>query len=1205
VSTAPPTSPSPGTTSGPRSIADVLDPGLAAGPLASALRAARAEWAEELDDEDLVCSPPLRPYVLSLLVERAAPLLVLTPRTSDAEAVADGLAAYLGDQRVAVFPAWETLPHERLSPQPRTVGRRLAVLDRLTHPQAHDEPLLAVVAPVRAALQPMDPRLAGRRPLELTDRWSGFDALVEGLAALGYARTPQVEARGEFAVRGGIVDLFPTAGDHAVRVEFWGDDVESLRTFAVGDQRSTGPVARVVVDPARELVLDTELTERARAAIRRWPELTEQLDRLADGQTFEGVESLAILLRAHPSLLVDFLPAGAGMALLDPMLLEDRAGKLAEEAEVLAETAWRTAAEFGGAAGRLPGSGDDDRAGAGDGELDPDAVDADGVDAHLRADGFAAPAQLLARGPQRVWRLTPFGAVTGQRLTGQAWDSFRGDVVTLAQRLRGLLRDGTRVVVTVDAEGPARRIADVLGEQGVPSRVTAVLPPDPDGSRVEIAVSTLRTGFHAQELGLAVLGTWDVFGPRRRRASRRMGSRTTAADAVLQLEPGDAVVHRTHGVGRYRGMVTREFPGMDGRTARRDYVLLEYADGDTLYVPSDQVDAIARYQGGETPSVMSLGGAQWERAKNRVRKAVRDIAAELIRLYAARMHAPGHAFTPDGTMQTELEDAFAHVETQDQLTVADEIKQDMEAPLPMDRLLAGDVGFGKTEVAVRAAGKAVFDGKQVAVLVPTTILAQQHLETFRERFSGFPVVVEELSRFVTDKDKRRVLDGLAAGTVDIVVGTHALLGKRVAWKDLGLVIVDEEQRFGVTQKERLKQLRTSVDVLSMSATPIPRTLEMAVSGIRDLSVIETPPEDRQPVLTSVQPFDEAQIALAIRRELLRDGQVFYVHNHVDTIHRVAAGIAEMVPDARVEVAHGQMDERQLERVMVRFWQREVDVLVCTTIIESGLDVPNANTLVIERADLLGLSQLHQLRGRVGRSSERGYAYFLYPEGASLTEPAYERLKTIAEHARLGSGLAIAMRDLEIRGAGNVVGAEQSGHVAAVGFDMYSQLLKEEVADLTGEAVPPEVDIKLELPVDAHLPHDYVGDATQRLELYKRIAAVRDAAGVKDVRAELQDRFGPPPPPADRLLHLTALKAAMRRWRLEEAVITPRGQLRIGPVDLRDSQLVRLERLHPGARLKQEQKVLLIPLPRPKPADLIAYVAGTLRELFAAPRRGGR
>ncbi|MCC5950177.1 MAG: transcription-repair coupling factor, partial [Nitriliruptoraceae bacterium] len=817
--------------------------------------------------------------------------------------------------------------------------------------------------------------------------------------------------------------------------------------------------------------------------------------------------------------------------------------------------------------------------------------------------GFAVPGELLARGPARRWRLAPFGGEAGTRLEAGPWDSFRGDIVTLSQRLRGLLADGQRVVVSVDADGPARRIADVLGEQGVPVTLSPALASEAPGQRVEIAVSALRTGFLSEELQLAVLGTWDVFGPRRRRASRRMGTRTTAADAVLQLEEGDAVVHRTHGVGRFRGMLTREFPGVDGTVAKRDYVLLEYADGDTLYVPSDQVDAITRYQGGETPSVMSLGGAQWERAKNRVRKAVRDIAAELIRLYAARMHSPGHAFQPDGTMQAELEDAFAHVETLDQLTVADEIKRDMETPLPMDRLLAGDVGFGKTEVAVRAAGKAVFDGKQVAVLVPTTILAQQHLETFKERFSGFPVVIEELSRFVPDKDKRRVLDGVAAGTVDIVVGTHSLLGKRVEWKDLGLVVVDEEQRFGVQQKERLKQLRTSVDVLSMSATPIPRTLEMAVSGIRDLSVIETPPEDRQPVMTSVQPFDEAQVVLAIRRELLRDGQVFYVHNQVDTIHRVAAGIAEMVPGARVEVAHGQMDERQLERVMVRFWERDFDVLVCTTIVESGLDVPNANTLIIERADLLGLSQLHQLRGRVGRSAERGYAYFLFPEGASMTEPAYERLKTIAEHSRLGSGLAIAMRDLEIRGAGNVVGAEQSGHVAAVGFDMYSQLLKEEIGELSGEPVTPDVDIKLELPVDAHLPHDYVTDEAQRLELYKRISAVRDAAGLKDVRNELTDRFGALPEPADRLLTLTALKAALRRWQITEVLVTSKDQLRIAPIELTDAQLVRLERVHRDARVKSEAKQLFIPLPRPAPDDLVAWVAATLRGIVAPnPRR---
>jgi transcription-repair coupling factor (superfamily II helicase) len=1172
----------------PTSVDDVLDPGLAVGALAATLRPGRAEWDLELAprsrDEptggDLVCAPPVRPYVLSLLAERAAPLLVLTPRTSDAEAVADGLSGFLGEGRVAVFPAWETLPHERLSPQPRTVGRRLAVLDRLCHPNAHDEPLLAIVAPVRAALQPMDPELAGQRPIELTSRWDGFDRLVEGLAALGYSRTPQVEARGEFAVRGGIIDVFPTAGDHAVRVEFWGDDVESLRTFSVGDQRSTDPVERIVVDPARELVLDDELRVRARERITDWPELTETLDKLADGQTFEGAESLALLLRDRPALFADFLPADAGLALLDPMLLQDRAVKLREEAEILADTAWHTAAS----GGPSPVAGREE---AGDAE------------AHVL--GFATPDEVLARGPEQVWRITPFGAGGGSRLTAQPWDSFRGDIVTLSERLLGLLRDGRRVVVTVDADGPARRISDVLGEQGVPSQLVDHLAPAGGQGRVEITVSQLRTGFLSDDLGLALLGTWDVFGPRRRRASRRLGTRTSAADAVLQLEEGDPVVHRTHGVGRYRGMITREFPGPGGTTAKRDYVLLEYADGDTLYVPSDQVDAVTRYQGGETPSVMSLGGAQWERAKNRVRKAVRDIAADLIRLYAARMHSPGHPFSSDGLMQAELEDSFAHVETVDQLTVADEIKRDMEAPLPMDRLLAGDVGFGKTEVAVRAAGKAVFDGKQVAVLVPTTILAQQHFETFKERFSGFPVEVEALSRFVTDKERRRVLDGLAAGTVDIVVGTHALLSKRVAWKDLGLVIVDEEQRFGVAQKERLKQLRTSVDVLSMSATPIPRTLEMAVSGLRALSVIETPPEDRQPVLTVVSEYDESQVALAVRRELLRDGQVFYVHNHVESIHRIAAGLQEMVPDARVEVAHGQMDERQLERIMVRFWEREIDVLVSTTIIESGLDVPNANTLIIERADLLGLSQLHQLRGRVGRSSERGYAYFLFPEGASVTEPAYERLKTIAEHTRLGSGLAIAMRDLEIRGAGNVVGAEQSGQVAAVGFEMYSQLLKEEIADLSGETVEPEVDVKLELPVDAHLPHDYVEDERQRLELYKRVSAIRDAAGVKDVKAELVDRFGPLPDAAERLLTLAALKAAVRRWGVTEVTLTPKGRLRISPVDLTESVEVRLERLFRGYRYRRDQQLLELPVPRPAPDDLVPWVAGALRDVFAPPK----
>jgi len=1168
----------------------------AVGPLAPLLRGVRDAWEDVLDDRELACVGATRPMALALLAERVRPLLVVVPRTSDAEALADGLGAYLGEERVAVFPSWETLPHERLSPQPRTVGRRLRVLDRLTRPEAQPEPLLAVVAPIRAALQPMDPALGDRAPLDValpgaaarpspggggrggkrrerserqSHGWGTFDELVEALAELGYSRTPQVETRGEFAVRGGIVDVFPTAADHAVRIEFWGDDIETLRTFGVGDQRSIGPIDHVRIDPARELVLSADLRERARGRARGQPSIAEHLDRLAEGQVFEGAESLVTYLHPRPALLPDFLGEHAGLAILDPTLVGQRAEKLHEEAEVLGQVAW------------LQESHGD--------EVGLAFADVEALRHHAGGD---------------VWEVSPF---TGTRLPGLPWDSLRGDVEQLGTRVSKLLRDGRRVVLTTGAPGPARRLADVLHDQTVPAVVhEGGLPDTAPGQRAEIIVSPLREGVDLGDLDLAVFGEFDVFGPRRRqRASRRMGTRTAAADAVLDLEPGDAVVHRTHGVGRFVGMVTREISTPSGDVAKRDYVELEYAKGDRLFVPSDQVDAVAKYQGGEQPTIMRLGGAQWERAKNRVRKDVRDIAAELIRLYATRMHAQGHAYDPDGAMQRELEDAFAHTETVDQLTSADEIKQDMEDPLPMDRLLVGDVGFGKTEVAVRAAAKAVFGGKQVAVLVPTTILAQQHFETFRERFAGFPVELHMLSRFVTPAERRATLDGLVAGTVDIVIGTHALLSGTVQWKDLGLVIVDEEQRFGVQHKERLKQLRTSVDVLSMTATPIPRTLEMAVTGIRDLSTIETAPEDRQPVLTFVQEYDDDQVALAIRRELLRDGQVFFVHNQVDTLPRMEEHLRELVPGARVAHAHGQMDERTLEEAMVAFWDREIDVLVCTTIIESGLDIPNANTLIVERADLLGLSQLHQLRGRVGRSSERGYAYFLYPPYAQLTETAYQRLETVAEHARLGSGLQIALRDLEIRGAGNVVGAEQSGQVAAVGFDMYAQLLKEEVADLSGTPIEEEVEIHLDLPVDAHLPHDYVPDARQRLELYKRIAAVRDAAGVKDARAELEDRFGRLPPPAERLVTLAALKAALRRWGVHDVGVTRRDMLRVRPVQLTDSQEVRLQRIDRNATYESPTGTVEIPLPDAAQGELVAWVAATLRTLFAPARKKRR
>ena len=1143
----------------------------------------------------LHASSAMRPFACALLAEQTSTLLAVTASDADAEALVDGLAAFLGDEAVALFPAWETLPHERLSPQAATVGRRLRVLDRLATSDGRGDPidpkgdasserpqLRAVVAPVRALLQPMDPRLAERRPLTVDESWSaGLDGLVEGLAQLGYTRTTLVEHRGEFAVRGGIVDLFPTAADHAVRVEFWGDDVDSLREFTAADQRSLGTVDRVVVDAARELVLDAETAATAKLVAENVPALADQLRLLADGVAFEGMESLVTAIHPAPAFLPEFLPPGSGIVVVDPVKIRNRADELREQAEALMIAGWGAASDSGF-------------------QLD---TGADGV-------GFASLDDVEKRFPEATWELDPFGPAD---IPGQPFDSFRGDIAAAATHVRNLVADGTLVVLSTAGHGPALRLSEVLREHGVAAAVEERVPAvGSGGGRVLVVESPLREGFRSADLGIALLGEWDLFGPRRSRAARRLPSRRAAAETVIELQPGDPIVHRVHGVGKYVGIVTRQLRGptaaVGGGSAgdlTRDYVVVEYAGGDRLFVPSDNVDAISPYVGGEDPRVMKMGGSEWDRAKTKVRKAVREMAAELIRLYQARMHSAGTSFSPDSEWQLELEGAFPYEETPDQVSAIDEVKQDMEAPLPMDRLICGDVGFGKTEIAVRAAAKCLFDGKQAAVLVPTTLLAQQHGETFRERFSGFPVDIRVLSRFTPAREVKEIIDGLTAGTIDLVIGTHRLFGADVQFKDLGLLIVDEEQRFGVAHKERLKQLRTAVDVLTMTATPIPRTMEMAISGIRDLSTIDTPPEERQPVVTHVGEWDENLAALAVRRELLREGQVFWVHNQVATISAAAQAVKDLVPGARVEMAHGQMDEADLEKVMVRYWQREFDVLVSTTIIESGLDVPNANTLVVERADMLGLAQLHQLRGRVGRSMQRGYAYLFYPEGRQLTEEAYKRLETISEHSSLGSGLSVALKDLEIRGAGDVLSGEQSGHVSSVGFEAYAQLMKEAVEDLQRAAAgqaprEPEVEITLDLPVDAHLPTSYVPDEALRLEAYRKIAAVRDTAGVKGVTAELVDRYGPLPVPAQRLLHVAALRAAARRWGLTDITTTPRRTVRVSPVHLSDSQEVRLSRQRPNVVWNPTAAALEIPMPAS--GELVGFVAGELKAILGSPRK---
>ncbi|MDQ3146178.1 MAG: transcription-repair coupling factor, partial [Actinomycetota bacterium] len=660
------------------------------------------------------------------------------------------------------------------------------------------------------------------------------------------------------------------------------------------------------------------------------------------------------------------------------------------------------------------------------------------------------------------------------------------------------------------------------------------------------------------------------------------------------LKAGDHVVHHQHGVARYAGMVKRSIGGVD-----RDYLLLEYRGGDKLYVPSDQIDAVRHYTGGESPTLHRLGGSEWQKAKSRVRSAVREIAQELVVLYQKRVHSPGHAFPPDTPWQRELEESFPYRETPDQARAIDDVKADMEAPRPMDRLVCGDVGFGKTEVAIRAAFKAVQDGMQVAVLVPTTLLAQQHGATFGDRFAGYPVRVEVLSRFLTPGQAAKVVAGLGSGEVDVVIGTHRLLSEDIAFKRLGLLVVDEEQRFGVTHKEAMKKLAVDVDVLTLTATPIPRTLEMSLTGIRDLTLLHTPPAERQPILTYVGEHDERAVAEALRRELLREGQVFFVHNRVRDIDQVAADLRELVPEARIAVAHGQMDEGSLERVVLDFWEGAYDVLVCTTIIESGIDMPTVNTLVVDRADRLGLGQLHQLRGRVGRSGSRAYAYLFHPRDHVLSEQAYERLRTIGEATELGSGFKIAMRDLEIRGAGNLLGETQSGHIAAVGYDLYVQMVSEAVAELKGERPREPAEVKLELPVDAHLPATYVGQEELRLEAYRRLAVVASQDEVADIRAEWEDRYGPLPPPAEALLAVASLRAECVRVGVREVAVVrnptgPGWTARAAPLSLRASAAIRLRRLARDAVYKDDLGQLVVPLR--KGVDVAATLTGLLSEL---------
>jgi transcription-repair coupling factor (superfamily II helicase) len=1096
----------------------------------------------------VVVAPPARAYVVAATAKRLGrPVLAVVAGEREAEDLVEDVSIFADD--VLQLPAWETLPFEHVSPNIVTMAARVEARHRLTQ----DAPVV-VVASVRAVIQRLSPTPVEPLVLQQGEVYD-FSETVANLVGLGYSRVDRAEARGEVAVRGGIVDVFPPTADNPYRLDFWGDRLDEIRSYSATSQRSEGACESVAIHPAREMILDSGLAERARELLTDAPWATETWDRISDGISFQGMESWLPWL-APPRTILD--ETDVPVFLFDQVRLQARADALISEEADLAEAlkdTWGSEGPEGGAHPPLylP--------------FDTDTI-----------------SDLLIEAP-------PLAAGPGDEgYEIRSLDGVPGDPESIARAVNSWKDRGVDIVVAMDGQAAADRVAAVLGEHG------ADLPVVDHLARLIPAVTSvgIHTGFVFPDLGFGVVGEREVAGRRRAHRTARHGTARPVRDAFRDLNPGDFIVHRHHGIGRFTGLVDRAMAGVE-----RDYLLVEYAGDDKLYVPTDQLASITRYTGGESPRLSRMGGTDWSQTRSKVRKEVAIVADRVVALHRKRAEADGHSFPPDTPWQTEFEAAFPYEETPDQLTAIADVKADMQADGPMDRLIFGDVGFGKTEVAIRAMFKAVQDGKQAVLLVPTTLLAQQHFATFEERFAPYPVRVEMLSRFLTPKQQKDVMTGVHDGSVDIVIGTHRLLSKDVEFKALGLVVIDEEQRFGVAAKDRLRELRSSVDVLTLTATPIPRTLEMALTGIRDVSNIRTAPQDRHPILTYVGPYDERAVSAAIRREMLREGQVYVVHNRVQSIDHAVARLRELVPDARFAIAHGQMSEGQLEQVMFDFWNREFDVLVATTIIESGLDLPTVNTLIVERADQLGLAQLYQLRGRVGRSNQRAYAYLFHPLEDRLTDTAYRRLEAIGQFSELGSGFELAMRDLEIRGAGSILSETQTGHIAAVGFDLYTELVADAVNRLKGEA-PAEAEpepVRIDLYADAHLPDEYVPGVEARLEAYRRLAAATTSERVDDVVTEWEDRYGPLPEGAMDLIDAARLRVEALRIGITE-IVQNRREVRIAPVTFKTSQEVRLARLVPDALLRGS--VLYLPPPGDSPATVIAEFLRTMWHASTEP-----
>jgi transcription-repair coupling factor (superfamily II helicase) len=1023
--------------------------------------------------------------MIALIYEAlAATTVVVCP--DEAEAIKDDLESLVGQESVLDFPDWEILPYDEFSPHEAIVGARLRTLAALL-----DGRRRIVVVPLRAFLRstlPPEDLRAGSITLSLKETIEP-QALISRILQIGYLRNQVVEDVGTFATRGGILDIYPQGLDNPARIELVGDEIESIREFDPVSQRSIRKIDALTILPSREVILSDAAVARFMAAIRgkavKGHHIEDAIIHVKDRFFFDGLEAYAPHFYSSRATLMSYMPADARYILLEAGLLREKSQAIVAEAEASFKDRKGSAAALP-LPGQVFGSIDDEISGLPAGRVIEMS--------HLETAGDSI------------------------RLKFRSLEAFAGNLKVLGASIEAAARAGETTYILCDNIGQVERLEEIL--------------PAEDRS-VTIGVGALHEGFAFPEADLRVITDHEIFGRYKRKPRYPRFKGEGPIESYRSLNVGDFVVHINHGIGQYAGIQRLVVEGRE-----TECMLIHYQGGDKLYVPVDQLDLIQKYIGkdGAPPTLSKLGGAGWERIKARTKRAIKEMAEELVRIYALRQARPGHAFKPDTRWQNELEASFIYQDTPDQERATAEIKRDMERPKPMDRLVCGDVGYGKTEVAIRAAFKAMMDGKQVAVLVPTTVLAQQHYYTFKERLADYPVTVEMLSRFRTAKEQRAIIEGLGVGTIDTAIGTHRLIQKDVKFKDLGLVIIDEEQHFGVAHKEAFKKIRATVDVLTLTATPIPRTLHMALMGARDMSTIDTPPKDRLPVETDVVQFDEEIIVSAVLRELDRGGQVFFVHNRVESIDAVAAHLAQILPQTRIAVAHGQMHERALERVMLDFIEKKYDILVSTMIVESGLDIPNVNTVIVNRADTLGLSQLYQLRGRVGRSRHRAYAYLLVPKGHRLTDIQRKRLKTIVEFTELGSGLKIAMRDLEIRGVGNILGPEQSGYIAEVGFDLYVKLLEEAVKELKGEAVEPRAETRIETDIPAYIPASYVEDDRQRVVFYKRLVETRKVDDIQHLRLELEDRYGPVPDEASNLLGFQAIRILATASSMERIVV---------------------------------------------------------------------